>query len=48
MSFAHKANRDAEWDAYVADNASGGSTLLFGRISYELMASFWSTPLAAE
>jgi dihydrofolate reductase len=48
MSFAHNANRDAEWDAFVASNASGGGTLLFGRITYELMAGFWPTPLAAE
>ena len=48
MSFAHNANRDAEWDAFVAGNASGGGTLLFGRITYELMASFWPTPFAAE
>ena len=48
MRFAHNANRDAEWDAFVASNASGGGTLLFGRITYELMASFWPTPLAAE
>ena len=48
MSFAHNANPDAEWDAFVASNASGGGTLLFGRITYELMASFWPTPLAAE
>jgi dihydrofolate reductase len=48
MSFAHNVNRDAEWDAFVAGNASGGGTLLFGRITYELMARFWPTPLAAE
>ena len=48
MRFAHNANRDAEWDAFVASNASGGGTLLFGRITYELMASFWRTPFAAE
>jgi len=48
MSFAHNANPDAEWDAFVASNASGGGTLLFGRITYELMARFWPTLLAAE
>ena len=48
MSFARKDNQDAEWNAYVAGNASGGGMLLFGRITYELMASFWPTPLAAE
>jgi dihydrofolate reductase len=48
MSFAHKDNQDAEWDAFVAGNASGGGMLLFGRITYELMARFWPTPFAAE
>jgi dihydrofolate reductase len=48
MSFAHKGNQDAEWDAFVAGNASGGGMLLFGRITYELMASFWPTPFAAD
>jgi dihydrofolate reductase len=48
MSFAHNVNRDAEWDAFVAGNASGGGMLVFGRITYELMAGFWPTPSAAE
>jgi len=48
MSFARNANPDAEWDAFVASNAGRGGTLVFGRITYELMASFWPTPMAAE
>jgi len=48
MSFARNDHPDAEWDAFVASNASGGGLLLFGRITYELMASFWPTPFAAE
>ncbi len=48
MSFAHNAHPDAEWDAFVSGNAQGGGTLLFGRITYELMASFWPTPAATE
>jgi dihydrofolate reductase len=48
MSFARNDVPDAEWDAFVAGNASGGGMLVFGRITYELMASFWPTPLAAE
>ena len=48
MSFARNENPDAEWDAFVTGNASGGGMLLFGRITYELMASFWPTPVAAE
>lgn len=41
MSWAHK--HDEEWSAFAADNASGGGALLFGRITYQMMASFWPT-----
>jgi dihydrofolate reductase len=46
MSWAHAS--DAEWNAFVQENAGGGGELLFGRITYELMASYWPTPLARE
>src|SRR6266849_1979544 len=46
MSWAHK--QDAEWNAFVQENASGGGELLFGRITYELMASYWPTPHAIQ
>ena len=46
MSWAHKD--DKEWNEFVAENASGGGTLLFGRITYEMMASFWPTAAAAQ
>ena len=46
MSWAHK--EDAEWNAFVAENANGGGQLVFGRITYELMASFWPTPQAMK
>ena len=46
MSWAHK--RDPEWQAFISENASGGGQLLFGRVTYDLMASFWPTPLAAQ
>jgi dihydrofolate reductase len=48
MGFADNENLDAEWDEFVSSNARGGGMLLFGRITYELMASFWPTPFAAE
>lgn len=48
MSFAHNPIPDAEWEAFVSGNASGGGTLIFGRITYELMVKFWPTPAAAE
>ena len=46
MSWAHKS--DPEWYAFTADNARRGGVLLFGRVTYEQMASFWPTPEAME
>src|ERR1700687_5198996 len=46
ISWAHQ--EDAECNAFVAENASGGGVLVFGRITYDLMASYWPTPLALE
>ena len=46
LSWADRDSNDKEWDAFVADNASGGSGLLFGRITYEMMVSYWPTPQA--
>lgn len=48
MSWAKADHQDAEWDAFVAGNASGDGVLVFGRITYEMMASFWPTPFAIE
>ena len=44
MSWAHK--NDAEWNAFTAGNAQGESVLVFGRITYEMMARWWPTPQA--
>jgi dihydrofolate reductase len=46
MSFAHK--QDPEWNEFSASNAGGDGALLFGRVTYEMMAGFWPTPAAAE
>jgi dihydrofolate reductase len=46
MSWAHKD--DPEWNAFVAENAGGGGQLIFGRVTYDLMAGFWPTPFAIE
>ena len=49
MSWAHRTNKDdAEWNTFVEENASGGGVLVFGRVTYELMAGFWPTPFAIE
>ena len=39
---------DPEIQAFVEENAKGGTTLLFGRKTYELMSSYWPTPLATK
>jgi dihydrofolate reductase len=44
MSWAYRP--DPAWDAFVAGNARQQATLLFGRVTYEQMASFWPTPQA--
>jgi dihydrofolate reductase len=46
MSWAHQ--RDEEWNAFTGENASGGGVLLFGRKTYELMVSYWPTPIAMK
>ena len=48
FSWAQTGNDDPEYAAFVAENASGGGQLLFGRITYDLMASYWPTPIADQ
>ena len=47
MSWAHRGD-DPEWNAFAAENAKGGGVMLFGRVTYEMMASYWPTPAALE
>ena len=44
MNWAHK--RDPEWLEFVGGNAGGAARYLFGRVTYDMMASFWPTPAA--
>ena len=46
MSWAHR--QDQEWNSFVARNASGDGVLVFGRRTYDLMAGYWQTPMAAQ
>jgi dihydrofolate reductase len=46
MSWAHK--RDPEWNEFAGSNAGGDGALVFGRVTYEMMASFWPTPAAMQ
>jgi dihydrofolate reductase len=41
MSWAHR--HDPEWNEFVAGNASGGGELVFGRVTYEMMAGAWGS-----
>src|SRR6185503_20473413 len=36
------------WNTFVSENASGVGELLFGRVTYEMMTSYWPTPEAAK
>jgi len=46
MSWAYR--HDPEWLEFVQGNASGGGDLLFGRKTYDLMATYWPTPMAIK
>ncbi|WP_295796274.1 dihydrofolate reductase family protein [Mucilaginibacter sp.] len=48
MSWAHRGSDDPEYQAFVSGNASGDSEMLFGRVTYDMMASFWPTPIARQ
>ncbi len=48
MSWAKAGNDDPEFASFVAQNASGGGELVFGRVTYDMMASFWPTPIADQ
>jgi len=48
MRWGYPEVQDPEWDSFVAGNARGGGALLFGRVTYEMMAGYWPTPLAAQ
>jgi dihydrofolate reductase len=48
LSWSYVGYQDAEWNAFITDNAIGGGRLLFGRITYDLMVSYWPTPNAIK
>jgi len=45
MSWAKEGNDD-EFNAFTSENAQHAGVLLFGRVTYEMMAGFWTTPQA--
>jgi dihydrofolate reductase len=47
IGWTHPPDDDEEFREFVEGNASTTGTLLVGRKTYEMMASFWPTPGAA-
>jgi len=39
-------NVDAEFNEFAAEQLNAAETLLFGRVTYELMANYWPTDMA--
>lgn len=48
FGWARKGNEDPEYAQFVAENASGGGELVFGRVTYSMMANYWPTPIADQ
>jgi dihydrofolate reductase len=46
VRWAHR--EDAEFQDFVKGNAKGGGNLLMGRLTYDMMVSWWPTPMAAK
>jgi dihydrofolate reductase len=48
IGWAHEGREDPEFAEWVSANASSGGELLFGRKTYEMMAAYWTSTLAAQ
>ena len=48
MSWAYAHSADPEFQEFVQGNASAPGVLLFGRVTYQMMESYWPTPLASK
>ncbi|HEX2855541.1 MAG TPA: dihydrofolate reductase family protein [Opitutaceae bacterium] len=46
MSWAHK--NDPEWQEFTSGNARGESVMVFGRVTYQMMAGWWPSPQAMK
>jgi dihydrofolate reductase len=41
-------DQDPEYKQWADENTRGDSRLVFGRTTYQMMASFWTSPMALE
>lgn len=46
MGWAHR--NDAEWNNFAIRNATKSSVLLLGRVTYDMLSAFWTSPFAKE
>jgi len=46
--WAHEGSNDTDLMEFTKSNAQGKNALVFGRVTYEVMASWWPTPDAAK
>jgi dihydrofolate reductase len=47
-TWAHEGANDPELVEFTKGNAQAANALIFGRVTYELMAAWWPTPAAAK
>jgi len=47
-TWAHKGADDPELMEFTKGNAQGANALVFGRVTYDVMVSWWPTPAAAK
>ena len=48
LNWAHQGADDPEFAAFTAGNAGGEGMLVLGRVTYDMMVSYWPTPAARE
>lgn len=48
MSWAHDQSQDSDWNKFTEENAKSGGELVFGRVTYEMMAGWWPTSMALQ
>src|ERR1041385_3376947 len=49
LGWAHtRTEGDKEWSEFIGENAKSGGLLVFGRVTYEMMAGYWPTPQAMQ
>jgi len=48
LDWFKQTRKDDEYERYMHDSASGGSTLVMGRKTYDMMKGYWPTSQASE